>query len=164
MPTRFLKSWIESHYIDRVLATFRAEAPDVDRVEIGVRGTAAPVRPVAAAMSTAKPAPTSGPLARLHATPAATAPVAPSPEPRTATAGADANTDFAGTPLDARLTFTSFVVGRSNALAHAAAERIARHQGRAPSTIRSTSMPASASARRTCCTASAMPPARVGAG
>jgi len=129
VPTRFLKSWIESHYIDRVLATFRAEAPDVDRVEIGVRGTAAPVRPVAAAMSTAKPAPTSGPLARLHATPAATAPMAPSPEPRTASAGADANTDFAGTPLDARLTFTSFVVGRSNALAHAAAERIARHQG-----------------------------------
>ena len=133
VPTRFLKSWIESHYIDRVLATFRAEAPDVDRVEIGVRGTAAPVRPVAPAMNAPKPAPTSGPLARLHATgtPAAVAPVAPAPEPRNAaaSAAADAGNDFNGTPLDARLTFASFVVGRSNALAHAAAERIARHQG-----------------------------------
>ena len=35
VPTRFLKSWIESHYIDRVLTTFRAEADGVSR--IGVR-------------------------------------------------------------------------------------------------------------------------------
>ncbi|GJE39820.1 chromosomal replication initiator protein DnaA [Methylobacterium persicinum] len=129
VPTRFLKSWIESHYIDRVLATFRAEAPDVDRIEIGVRGTAAPVRP--APVNTPKPAPTSGPLARLHATgaPVPMAPVAPAPEMRTAAAAADQGGDFNSTPLDARLTFASFVVGRSNALAHAAAERIARHQG-----------------------------------
>ncbi|WP_449409894.1 chromosomal replication initiator protein DnaA [Methylobacterium komagatae] len=131
VPTRFLKSWIESHYIDRVLTTFRAEAPEVDRIEIGVRGTAAPVRP---AVAPPKPvSPTSGPLARLHATgtPAAIAPVAPAPEQTRAAASATADTgnDFNGTPLDARLTFTSFVVGRSNALAHAAAERIARHQG-----------------------------------
>ena len=48
VPTRFLKSWIESHYADRVLAVYRAEAPDVERVVIGVRNTlgreAAPVR------------------------------------------------------------------------------------------------------------------------
>jgi chromosomal replication initiator protein len=36
---------------------------------------------------------------------------------------------MAGAPLDPRLTFESFVVGRSNALAQAAAERIARHDG-----------------------------------
>jgi chromosomal replication initiator protein len=128
VPTRFLKSWIESHYIDRVLGTFRAEAGDIGRIEIGVRGTAAPVRP--APVGIAKPTPTSGPLARLHATgaPVPMAPIASAPEPRSA-ASADANTDFSGTPLDVRLTFTSFVVGRSNALAHAAAERIARHQG-----------------------------------
>ncbi|MCJ2015414.1 chromosomal replication initiator protein DnaA [Methylobacterium sp. J-076] len=126
VPTRFLKSWIESHYIDRVLGTFRAEAPEVDRVEIGVRGTAAPARP--AVVNTPKPAPTSGPLARLHATgaPVAMAAMAPVVEPRNM---ADTGNEFNGTPLDARLTFTSFVVGRSNALAHAAAERIARHQG-----------------------------------
>lgn len=128
VPTRFLKSWIESHYIDRVLATFRAEAPDVERVEIGVRGTAAPVR--TAPVNAPKPAPTSGPLARLHAAgaPVPVAPVLPAPDMRSV-ATADQGGDFNSTPLDARLTFASFVVGRSNALAHAAAERIARHQG-----------------------------------
>ncbi len=49
----------------------------------------------------------------------------PSADSRTA----DASGDLTGTPLDARLTFASFVIGRSNALAHAAAERVARHQG-----------------------------------
>src|SRR3954454_17477842 len=43
VPTRFLKSWIEAHYLDRVLATYRAEAPAITRISIGVRGT--PVRP-----------------------------------------------------------------------------------------------------------------------
>src|SRR5436190_1715409 len=41
VPTRFLKSWIEAHYVDRVLATYRAEAPAVQRISIGVRGTLA---------------------------------------------------------------------------------------------------------------------------
>ena len=38
-----------------------------------------------------------------------------------------------GSPLDKRLTFSSFLVGRSNALAHAAGERVARIEaGAAP--------------------------------
>ncbi|MDP4021189.1 chromosomal replication initiator protein DnaA [Methylobacterium sp. NEAU 140] len=124
VPTRFLKSWIESHYLDRVLGIFRAEAEEIARIEVGVRGTAAPVRP--AAPGAAKPSPVSGPLARLHAVGAPTpvAAIAPVAEARSAEAG-----DLSGTPLDARLTFASFVVGRSNNLAHAAAERVSRHQG-----------------------------------
>ncbi|MGU3541994.1 chromosomal replication initiator protein DnaA [Methylobacterium sp. A52T] len=125
VPTRFLKSWIESHYLDRVLNTFKAEVEEIARIEVGVRGTGAPVRPVAAGVAKAGPA--SGPLARLHATsaPMPVAAVAPTPEAR----GAEAGGDLSGTPLDARLTFASFVIGRSNALAHAAAERVANHQG-----------------------------------
>ena len=34
------------------------------------------------------------------------------------------NGDLGGAPLDPRLTFESFIVGRSNALAHAAADRV----------------------------------------
>ncbi|TXN61870.1 DnaA N-terminal domain-containing protein, partial [Methylobacterium sp. WL6] len=45
VPTRFLKSWIESHYLDRVLNTFKAEVEEIGRIEVGVRGTTAPVRP-----------------------------------------------------------------------------------------------------------------------
>ena len=37
VPTRFLKSWIESHYTDRVLALYRAEAAHLERVVIAVR-------------------------------------------------------------------------------------------------------------------------------
>src|SRR3712207_6808687 len=51
VPTRFLKSWIEAHYADRVLTVYRTEAPDLERISIGVRGSmardgaAAPRRP-----------------------------------------------------------------------------------------------------------------------
>ena len=133
VPTRFLKSWIESHYLDRVLNTFRAEAEGVDRIEVGVRGAASPARPTT---GPAKPAPQGGTLARYQAAGApASAPVAgngggASMEADLAAYRADAASgDFGSAPLDPRLTFASFVVGRSNALAHAAGERIARHEG-----------------------------------
>ncbi|MCX4198908.1 chromosomal replication initiator protein DnaA, partial [Methylobacterium organophilum] len=66
VPTRFLKSWIESHYLDRVLNTFKAEVEEIARIEVGVRGTGAPVRPVAAGVAKAGPA--SGPLATVPST------------------------------------------------------------------------------------------------
>ena len=126
VPTRFLKSWIESHYLDRVLNTFKTEVEEIARIEVGVRGTGAPVRPVAVGAS--KPSPASGPLARLHAA-GAPVPVAAIASVPAESRGAEAGGDLSGTPLDARLTFASFVIGRSNALAHAAAERVAAHQG-----------------------------------
>src|SRR5919205_652624 len=36
VPTRFLKSWIEAHYAERVLTVYRSEAPDLERISIGV--------------------------------------------------------------------------------------------------------------------------------
>ena len=143
VPTRFLKSWIESHYVDRVLGAFRTELEDIQRIEVSVRGASAPVRPAAAAATT-KASPTAGPLNRLHASSAqathsapahvaqAPSPAAPAPDfdmPRSNGGGGGDNGDFASAPLDLRLTFASFVVARSNALAHAAAERVARHEG-----------------------------------
>nr|WP_245239871.1 chromosomal replication initiator protein DnaA [Methylobacterium variabile] len=122
VPTRFLKSWIESHYLDRVLATFRSEADGIESLEVGVRGAMAPARPGVAA--SVKPVPAPRP-----ATPAGQVAELPEPE-RAGRAGAGApEGDLGGAPLDPRLTFESFVVGRSNALAHAAAERVARHDG-----------------------------------
>ncbi|MFL5093074.1 MAG: DnaA N-terminal domain-containing protein, partial [Xanthobacteraceae bacterium] len=37
VPTRFLKSWIQAHYIERVLACWQAEQFSVRRVELLVR-------------------------------------------------------------------------------------------------------------------------------
>src|SRR5476651_1922462 len=43
VPTRFLKSWIQSHYAERVLACWQAEDAKVGRIELIVRS--AMVRP-----------------------------------------------------------------------------------------------------------------------
>ncbi|WP_372425334.1 chromosomal replication initiator protein DnaA [Salinarimonas chemoclinalis] len=122
VPTRFLKSWIEAHYLDRVLDIYRAEEPAVERIALAVRGTTSRdgprrMEPTPATRSDAAP--------RREAPAAATPAAAPAPQ---ASIG-PADGDIAGAPLDPRLSFESFVVGRSNALAHAAGDRVARHDG-----------------------------------
>src|SRR3974390_2445239 len=50
VPTRFLKSWIQSHYAERVLACWQAEQAQVGRIELIVRSAvlrSAIVRPKA---------------------------------------------------------------------------------------------------------------------
>ena len=125
VPTRFLKSWIEAHYADRVLAVYRSEAPAVERVVIGVRSTLG--REPASSRARVGDAPRTG----HQSSPPAMAP-APSPDVRMPVAPPEERQDsgeFGGAPLDQRYTFDSFIVGRSNALAHAAADRVARHMG-----------------------------------
>lgn len=126
VPTRFLKSWIESHYSDRVLAVYRSEASDVERIAIGVRNTlgrdaTAPVRRAGEPARTA-PATTAATIAGTPSEADTKAFAAPAPEPR------GEASDLGGAPLDPRLTFDSFIIGRSNALAHAAADRVAQSQ------------------------------------
>ncbi len=53
VPTRFLKSWIQSHYAERVLACWQAHDTNVGRIELTVRSAvlrnAVPVKPREAA-------------------------------------------------------------------------------------------------------------------
>ena len=49
VPTRFLKSWIQAHYADRVLTCWQAEMPEVHRIPApcvcaSARSTGAPWR------------------------------------------------------------------------------------------------------------------------
>ncbi len=116
VPTRFLKSWIQAHYAERVLSAWQAEMPAVHRIDLTVRAmrSAAPAKEAAAPAETARrpeQRPDARPMHELRAV--ATAPVS---------ASHDA---LGGSPLDPRLTFASFVVGRSNTLAHAAARQVA---------------------------------------
>src|SRR5438045_6684992 len=37
VPTRFLKSWIQTHYAERVLGCWQQELPNVNRIELSVR-------------------------------------------------------------------------------------------------------------------------------
>jgi chromosomal replication initiator protein len=112
VPTRFLKSWIHSHYSERVLGCWQAEENSIRRIEISVRSTAlrAPM---------AKPAKNAEPIDLARAT-------KPEHEQRAIVAPISAAHEaLGGSPLDPRLTFDSYVVGRSNTLAHAAARQVA---------------------------------------
>ena len=114
VPTRFLKSWIQAHYAERVLTCWQAEMPQVHRVDLTVRTAmrcAAPVKETATAFNE-KPERSDG---------------RPAPELRTtAIVPVSASHDaLGGSPLDPRHTFGSFVIGRSNTLAHAAARQVA---------------------------------------
>ena len=115
VPTRFLKSWIQAHYADRVLTCWQAEMPEVHRIDLTVRSA---IR----AMAPAKEAVAPVEMRRVERTDGR-----PAPELRSvATAPVSASHDaLGGSPLDPRLTFASFVVGRSNTLAHAAARQVA---------------------------------------
>jgi chromosomal replication initiator protein len=112
VPTRFLKSWIQAHYAERVLSCWQAEMPEVHRIDLTVRAMrgAAPAKETAPPLEARRTERSEG---RAPAELRATAPVS---------ASHDA---LGGSPLDPRLTFASFVVGRSNTLAHAAARQVA---------------------------------------
>jgi len=115
VPTRFLKNWVQSHYAEKLLACWKAELPAVRRIEIVLRTAvlrdntikAKPVEPV----ETAREA-RNGPAERAD-TRAAMLPAQAAHEA------------LGGSPLDPRLSFDTFVVGRSNTLAHAAGKQVA---------------------------------------
>lgn len=120
VPTRFLKQWIQSHYGDRLLEIWRECSDAVRRVDIAVRSAVRP-RAVAAMVEEA---------ATVRARPAPP-PIAAVPEaPRRATSGrpqpkSSREDCLPGSPLDPRFTFSSFLEGRTNALAMAAAKQVA---------------------------------------
>jgi chromosomal replication initiator protein len=127
VPTKFLKSWIQSHYLDRMIAIIAAEAVDVRAVSIGVRTSSRNVvgrvaRPFDSAND---PAGSFSERPVRFETPSAPPPVA-TPAGRMAPPREPADPDaLSGSPLDRRMSFDTFLLGRSNQLAYAAAQRIA---------------------------------------
>ena len=129
VPTRFLKSWIESHYLDRIRAALNSEIGDIADIVVAVRS------------STCTPG-TGVPLVHDGAheprqaefslpPPQETAPAWRAPARRDE--AASAQDSLSGSPLDRRLTFATFLVGRSNQLAYAAARRVVEAKaGQAP--------------------------------
>ncbi|HEY2531643.1 MAG TPA: chromosomal replication initiator protein DnaA [Xanthobacteraceae bacterium] len=114
VPTRFLRNWIQSHYSEKVLVKWQAEEPIITRLELTVRSAA--IRLPAAKAKPVDP-PCSSPQTRngvMHA--ADTAVGLPL---------MSVHESLGGSPLDPRLTFDTFIVGRSNTLAHAAAKQVA---------------------------------------
>src|SRR6266700_321377 len=55
VPTRFLKSWIQSHYAERLLGCWQSEQPTTMRIELTVRSAA--IRPLQPKIKLADPVP-----------------------------------------------------------------------------------------------------------
>jgi chromosomal replication initiator protein len=111
VPTKFLKSWIQSHYSERLLPLVASEVSGVRSVVIDVRSGIRRGSPeIVVSASTVRQGST-----------------APSGEQAQATAAPRNSDDAAliGAPLDRRFTFDTFLVGDANRLAHAAALRVA---------------------------------------
>jgi len=113
VPTRFLRNWIQSHYSEKVLLKWQSEQPAVTRLELSVRSST--IRPPTARPKTPEPLPLREGREGLA-------------ENINARAGVpimSVHEALGGSPLDPRLTFETFIVGRSNTLAHAAAKQVA---------------------------------------
>ncbi|MFO1037429.1 MAG: chromosomal replication initiator protein DnaA [Geminicoccaceae bacterium] len=118
VPTQFMRDWVVAHYADRIRALWTSINPLVRSIVLNVRaagaanGNAAPLPPAAQ------------PIRVEPAVAAAAMPSAPAP------AGEEVvdlpvAVDQLGARLDPRFTFESFVVGKPNEFAVAAAEKVA---------------------------------------
>ncbi|MBM3491465.1 MAG: chromosomal replication initiator protein DnaA [Alphaproteobacteria bacterium] len=105
-PTQFLRDMVVGRYGERLRLLWQAEDEAVRHIEVAVRGPQAE-RPPAAD----EPRAVNGGERPMPGRPAERA-------------GQELERDI-GSPLDPRLRFDSFVVGRSNELAYAAARRVA---------------------------------------
>jgi chromosomal replication initiator protein len=124
VATRFLKSWIDAHYLGQIAAALNAEVGPVAQILILVRGSSPLAAPAKGAPIEC--APPAMPAAQSPGPSRVCPPIgrrAPARTPASPAAG-DALT---GSPLDKRLTFETFQVGRSNQLAFSAAQRVADH-------------------------------------
>jgi chromosomal replication initiator protein len=124
VPTKFLKSWIQSHYADRIKARLCTEFAGTDRVVIDVRSPSRRSRARDADAAVVSP-----PAEKSAVETPAALPLVEKPEPHVRSGGraaprVDAD-GFNGSPLDRRLSFSTFLVGPSNQLAYAAACRVA---------------------------------------
>ncbi len=97
VPTSFFGNWVSRNFADHILRELQQSGASVQRVEFAVtRDAATPKAEVKKTLAR--------PLSR---------PARPVDE------------ELPGAPLDARFTFDTFVVGKPNELAHAAARRVA---------------------------------------
>lgn len=126
VPTRFMRDWVLAHYLERLCSLWEGENPTVQRIDVIVQTE----------RSNSFQGLSPGP-AKPQCTPAAAAAAAPSACNGTGRSGAGGSgassparffselNDDISAPLDTRLTFDNFVVGKPNEFAYAAARRIA---------------------------------------
>ncbi len=123
VPTRFMRDWVKSHYIDRLRDLWSSQKPEIDRIEILV---APATTDDPAAGAAAEPRGTDEKRGREKTGAGNQASTVRSAWGDSG-AGDSTNMSDIGAPLNPRLNFENFVVGKSNELAHAAARRVAEN-------------------------------------
>jgi chromosomal replication initiator protein len=118
VPTRFLCSWVQSNYAEKILDAFRAESAGLGRLHFTVRvnGQARP------RLQHPEPAPEPSEPQSAATTPAAPRPMRETPAAIGATPRGDA---LSGSAIDPKMTFDNFVVGSSNEMALQVAKQVA---------------------------------------
>jgi len=96
VPTSFFGDWVSRNFSDHILYHLMRSGAAVERLEFA-----------------------------LDAAPSKTQPKSPVAKSAKAARARASNEEVSGAPLDSRFTFDSFVVGKPNELAHAAARRVA---------------------------------------
>lgn len=130
VPSRFMRDWVTTHYGDRIKALWSTENPEIRSVEVIVDALAG------RAQSAEDNAADEGAIAEIGGNEASVttlaraesvgaAAVAKFVTPHLVSRDEADSFDDVSAPLDPRLTFDNFVVGKSNELAHAAAYRVA---------------------------------------
>ena len=115
VPTKFLKGWIQARYTDRLLACWKVEHELVARIKVETRSAVVRImrtKPQASRSAESVHKVRSCAMTRMD-------------DKISALATAVKREAIAGSPLDGLLTFNTFRVGDSNALAHVAAKQVA---------------------------------------
>ncbi|MGR3761429.1 chromosomal replication initiator protein DnaA [Roseobacteraceae bacterium NS-SX3] len=119
VPTNFMGNYVSQNFADLILHEFNMSGEPVQRLAFKVAANS-PARPAKAACGPAEDQEASGAAAdEANWTEAAAQAATP------AQSGKDGLEALQAAPLDPRFTFDSFVVGKPNELAHAAARRVA---------------------------------------
>ena len=101
VPTRFIRDWITSHYLDKIISLLNAENPNIRRVKISIDNMLSTNQESAAVRN------------------------AETENYKNNSTNFNQSDDW---PLDERFTFDKFITGPSNELAFASAKRIAQSE------------------------------------
>ena len=115
-PTRFMREWVATHYLETLTQLLQSSDPSIRQVELVVRSR----RPVASAQSSVDHGERTNEKTGDEITPKL---------PETPTAKLDPTLARISASLDPRFTFDNFVIGKPNELAFAASKRVAESEG-----------------------------------
>jgi chromosomal replication initiator protein len=118
-PTRFLCSWVQSNYADRIVEAFRNDIAEAARLQVTMRVNGQARPRLAPVVEVAPEAPSA-----QQAAPAPSAMAAPS-TPRLVRDNAKGGDALNGSAIDPRMTFDTFVAGGANEMAFGVAKQIA---------------------------------------